>query len=192
VVTDGGAGAETASDAPAVASAADESDLVIGSALRLAAKNRLILSVLREGRDWDEDAVIGSIRDELAALLTEKETELERLRKTRKKAGRRRGRATHADDFRRQDVPKLQAREAELLELIDALRGPLGDEAFLRRTADAARVSALDEMLEARLLPADLVVDDLDPVERMGRMADVREDIESLRRVRIAQGLIEP
>ncbi|BDI23409.1 hypothetical protein [Herbiconiux sp. L3-i23] len=131
---------------------ADEGMLLVSAALRLSAKNLIILRTLRDGADHDEQVLLDALRAEINDLIEEKRRELARLQQERTRAGRRLGWATKHDDYRKKDVPTLRLREAVARRLLVLLRARHQDEAYLRGILAESRDSALDEMLQNRLL----------------------------------------
>src|SRR5690606_38832822 len=79
----------------------EEGMLIVRAALRLAAKNQLILRALRDEQPYDRDELAAQIRAEMHDLAAEKRADAARLKKAAARAARRRGRAAHQTDYRR-------------------------------------------------------------------------------------------
>lgn len=161
----------------------DEGMMIARSALRMSAKNHLIVAALRSPDDFDEAALLERVRDDAAALAEEKDTEAGRLEGIAGKAAKRSGRASFHDDYRRQDVRALGLREQVNTEMARRLRALVEADEDLRELLSVARESALDDMLQARLVAA--IPFHLDPdylVERGQRLETLTRDLSILYR----------
>ncbi len=154
----------------------DEGMLVVAAALRMSAKNRLIVNVLRDRGSYDEDGLADAVREEIDALITEKERTAERLVAVATRASNRRGDALHQSDYRRADAGAIELRRAIELALAERLRAARDDEAAVDAIVDEARASAMEEMFRPRYLSSAPREPDRDYAEhrdeRMGRVAD--------------------
>ncbi len=161
----------------------EEGLLVVASALRLSLKNHIILRALRDGQRWDDSALAALVRQDIDALSREKREDSERLALATTRASRRRGRATHASDYRRDDVELLADREKINRTVAERLRELAHDDGYIAGVVARARDSALDEiLLAASALPmADATTD---PVERAARITALRGEIAQLPQVR--------
>lgn len=161
----------------------DEGMLIVRSALRMSAKNRLIMQVLGAGETFDEDALIEEVRADARSLAAEKSDEAERLEVVATKAAKRPGRATFHDDYRRQDVRALTLRERVGRETARRLYELGDDDKALRDLIHSARESALDDVIQARI--SAVMPYRRDPAyrrERNERMRALADDLAVLRR----------
>ena len=154
----------------------DEGMLVVAAALRMSAKNRLIVGVLRDRGTYDESGLADAVRDEIDALIAEKERTAERLIAVVARASNRRGDALHQSDYRRADAGAIELRRSIELALADRLRAARDDDQAVEAIVDEARGSAMEEMFRPRYLAS--APRDADPDyaerrdERMGLLAD--------------------
>ncbi len=176
---------DSALDVPAeeVDRLVDEGMLIVRSALRMSAKNRLIMQVLGAGETFDEDALIEEVRADARSLAEEKSDEAERLEVVATKASKKPGRATFHDDYRRQDVRALTLRERVGRETARRLYELGDDDTALRDLIHSARESALDDVIQARI--SAVMPYRRDPAyrrERNERMRALADDLAVLRR----------
>ncbi len=176
---------DSALDVPAeeVDRLVDEGMLIVRSALRMSAKNRLIMQVLGAGETFDEDALIEEVRADARSLAEEKSDEAERLEVVATKAAKKPGRATFHDDYRRQDVRALTLRERVGRETARRLYELGDDDTALRDLIHSARESALDDVIQARI--SAVMPYRRDPAyrrERNERMRALADDLAVLRR----------
>lgn len=154
----------------------DEGMLVVAAALRMSAKNRLIVGVLRDRGAYDEAGLADAVRDEIDALIAEKERTAERLVAVVARASNRRGDALHQSDYRRADAGAIELRRSIELALADRLRAARDDEAAIEAIVDEARGSAMEEMFRPRYLASAPREPEADYAERrderMGLLAD--------------------
>ncbi len=162
--------------------------LIAATALRLAVKNRVIMRVLAEREPFDDEWFASALREDIEALIAEREADADRLEATRASARRRLGRPRHFHDYRRADLRPLALREQLDLELARRLRELLDDEGFTRTTLARARESALDELVAAhqsrQLDLAGFARDERYVAEREERLESVRRDLAALQRAR--------
>ncbi|WP_210479256.1 hypothetical protein [Naasia sp. SYSU D00948] len=184
----GADGAGPAAAEPSSETHTDEGLLIAATAIRLGAKNRLIVHALRDGEPFDREWFTETLREDVEALAEERESDAQRLAAARASARRRLGRPRHFHDYRHADVRRLALREQADLELAQRLRALLGEEEFVGETLTAAQESALDEILSAeqarRAELAGFVADDRYIAEREERLAALRSDLEALQRAR--------
>ncbi len=177
-----------ASGDPAVDTHVDEGQLIAATALRLGAKNRLIVRAIRDGEPFDEHWFRDSLRADMELLAQEREADAERLEAARASARRRLGRPRHFHDYRHADVRPLALREQVDRDLAARLRSLLDDEDFLEEVLSAARESALDEIVGAhqqrQVELGGFSRDERYIEEREDRLASVRRDLEGLQRAR--------
>jgi hypothetical protein len=166
----------------------DEGVLIAETALRLAAKNRLIVHALRDQEAFDDQWFAGALAEDIDALIAERESDADRLDSVRTSARRRLGRPRHFHDYRHADVGPLALRARVDRELAGRLRELRDDEAFTERILSAARESALDDIVSAhasrQLDLSAFVRDDRYIAERPERVASVLRDLEALQRAR--------
>lgn len=162
----------------------EEGMLIVRAALRLAAKNQLILRALRDEQPYDRDELAAQIRAEMHDLAAEKRADAARLKKAAARAARRRGRAAHQTDYRRSDVAALEMRERVNLGIAEELRARSDDDDYLDGILDAARDAAVAELVSAGIgrAPFGFRPDrDYDRL-RESRMRVVKSDLERLAR----------
>lgn len=166
----------------------EEGMLIAATAIRLAAKNRVIVRTMGDREPFDEEWFAGTLREDIEALIAEREEDAERLDQVRSAARRRLGRPQHFHDYRRADLRPLALRAQVDLELAQRLRTLLDDEEFMRATLEAARESALDDVVMAhQSRQVDLTGFERDEryvAERDERVESVRRDLEALQRAR--------
>jgi hypothetical protein len=161
----------------------DEGMMIVRSALRMSAKNRLIMQVLGSGDVFDEDALIAAVRLDAESLAAQKSEEASRLEGVVTKAAKKPGRATYHDDYRRQDVRALTLREQVGRQTARRLRDLSADDSTLRELIHSARESALDDVIQARLSAVMPYRRDPDyRRERNERMRALTDDLAVLRR----------
>lgn len=141
----------------------DEGVLIAAAGVRLAVKNLMILTSLRDHADYDEERYLDAVRQELGNLADEKDADADRLARLRVDAGERRGLPTHHSDYRRVDTEALLRRWELSRGLARRLR-QLGEQpGFVGELVGEARESAWAEVaasVEAKLREAAKPVDD--------------------------------
>lgn len=161
----------------------DEGMLIIRAALRLAAKNQLIIRALRDEELYDRAELAAAVRAEMAELADEKEADAARLKKAGTRAARRRGRAVHQTDYRSGDVSALALRERINRRLAARLRQLADDDAFVDGVLEGARDAAMSELLSAGLSRTPVFRPDRDYERlRAARMRVVQRDLDDLAR----------
>ncbi|HEY8591024.1 MAG TPA: hypothetical protein VIL55_15870 [Naasia sp.] len=183
---------DTDSDAALAAAPGDQVEegvMIATSAIRLAAKNDLILRAFRDGTDYNAEAMAQLVRGEILALAEEKEQDATRADEVRRAVRRRWGRARHQHDYRRADRELLERREQVNSLLAARLRALCDDRTYVRTLADQARDAALDEIAysmrdKARALHSTAMVDEDYPIARTLRMQMIAHDLEELERTR--------
>lgn len=123
--------------------------MIARSAVTLALGNALILSALRDRRDYDGRDLTRRAREELLTLIEEEEREARHLASARESARFQDGWAEHTHDYRRRDVRALAAREKVARRVAEALREMLDDDAAIASLTAAARRRALDDLASA-------------------------------------------
>jgi hypothetical protein len=157
----------------------EEGILVSMAALRMKVKNRTIVWMLRDGKPWDDEAVRGMVREELAGLADELEREAERLAALRPKAARRIGRSKHQYDYGQEDVYLLRQREntnravaAQLVELGD-------DEVALDAVSAGVKHDNLMEIVSGSPLPFEpRSTDPLDPEQQRRAIRAIEDELQ--------------
>ncbi|MCU1438264.1 MAG: hypothetical protein JWP66_1351 [Naasia sp.] len=177
---------------PALADQVDEGVLIATSAVRLAAKNDLILRALRDGDEYDAGALAGAVRAELLALAEEKVEDARRVESVRRSVRRRFGVPRHQHDYRRADRAPLEKREQVNAALAVRLRALSEDDDYIRDIVARARDAALDEIAysmrdKARALYNTAMVDEDYEVARELRMQMIAHDLNELERTRGAR-----
>lgn len=167
----------------------DEGAMIATSAIRLAAKNDLILRAVRDGADYDAATMAALVRGEILALAAEKAQDASRADEVRRAVRRRWGTARHQHDYRRADRELLERREQVNSGLAARLRELSEDPDYVRTLANQARDAALDELAssfrdKARALHSTAMVDEDYPVARTLRMQMIAHDLEELDRSR--------
>jgi hypothetical protein len=175
----------------------DEGYLVAASALRLATKNGIILSTLRDERSWNENDAIDIARRAVDDLVDELTRTTERLAAEHQKAvppetdaepekappprfSGRRQRAARAErkklERQREEAERLSARRLTMLGVIERLRLTRDDSDALRSIALLARDDTLGELVQARLFPRRPAVKLTEEQERVA-IAGVKADL---------------
>jgi hypothetical protein len=129
----------------------EEGLLIVTTGLRLSARNRVVLDVLRDGADVREASLVEAVRADAMALADEQRDAIARIERIRERAAGRRGQALHGADYRQGDVVPL-ARRARIAELLaERLEALALDQEALLAIVRAARGSAMDDMFDAAL-----------------------------------------
>lgn len=143
--------------------------------VRMAVKNRLIISALREGNDFDLDGLKAAAREEMLAQADENDATAARLRDEAKGHVAAKG----PEPLETGEVPgSVKKREAEEHRrrpivhdrLAEVLREDAADDEAVTRIVDQARQDAWDEVgreFAKRLKPPGFVPDNLEDYERM-------------------------
>lgn len=182
----------------------DEGYLVAESALRLATKNGLILTTLRDGGSWSEEHALGLARRAADDLLVELTATAARLTRESERAAplvpaeldeaapaphglRRPGRSERARlnrerkrvERQREEAERLVARTRTMLGVIDRVRLTRDDDDRLREIALRARDDTLAELVQARLIPRQALVEQTAEQQREA-IAGVKLDLARL------------
>ncbi len=138
----------------------DEGHLVAVSALRLAIKNGMILTTIRDGEPWSDDAAVAIGRRSVDALVTELSTTAEHLAaQPRPSTGSSRARSQRARAARdREEAARIDARRRTLTGVVERLRATREDDDVMLELAQRARDDVLAELVHARLIPRASVV----------------------------------
>lgn len=127
----------------------DEGALIAGAAARIAIKNKLILRILRDGKDFSATWLDTAVRKELRALAKEKATDATRVTKITEKARDLPGDAEANDDYRSNDVENLERRHAMLVGLVERLNQLADDDTYMQELATAVHERAWEEISAA-------------------------------------------
>ncbi|CAN5179824.1 hypothetical protein BH11ACT3_BH11ACT3_02410 [soil metagenome] len=149
----------------------DEGAMIVASTVRMAVKNLIIISALRDGRDFDEDAMLLEAQSELLRLAAEKREDAVRIGQFGEQAEGRFGKARHQTDYHESDIEALDLRGEVSLALADRLDELSRDEAYGRDLVEKARDSAFAEFassVEQRLAGTPQSGSGRDPKYRTG------------------------
>ena len=142
------------SAATAPQSEAAEGLLLIEYACRLAVKNALVVTALRDDGPLDRAAAARTAATELRHLAAQAVASADRMVEERATARQVGGRPLHEHDYRRTDTRNLVRRERAYREVAERAIAWSRDDAHLDRLVEAARAAAWDEVaaaIEARL-----------------------------------------
>ena len=169
-----------------------EGALVALSAVRLATKNGLILATLRERTPWQEDAALAIARHALLALIDELEADAVRIDRDARTAtaavraaraasvsGPASRRSRTERTRLRDEVQRLEARALSMRGVVERLRVTEADEELRRKVVLRARDEALNELMQARLIPRAPLVPPSAEAER-NAIAGVKADLARL------------
>jgi hypothetical protein len=123
----------------------DEGAMIVASTVRMAVKNLIIVSALRDGRDFDPDAMLVEVQSELRRLADEKREDAARIEQFGERAEGRFGKARHQWDYHESDLEALDLRENVSLALAERLEALSHDEAYGRDLVEKARDAAFGE-----------------------------------------------
>jgi hypothetical protein len=126
-----------------------EGVIVARSALRLAVKNAVILSTLRDARPWNTDEVTKLAREAVNALMVELRATADRL-DAEHSAMHGHGRRVKRQDAR-QEAARLTLRAQTARGVVSFLRQLRDDDAAIARLVQSARDDTLMELTKARL-----------------------------------------
>lgn len=133
----------------------DEGVLIAKAAVTLDVKNFIILSALRDGKDFDLDSVRAQVRAELRELVTENEQNSNRLQELAIGVQTSRGVPGNSEGYENDDHPTLTKRAVIHMMLGAELERLCEDDEFVASLAERARVAAWDDVggaIESRLL----------------------------------------
>ncbi|MBX9472446.1 hypothetical protein [Microcella sp.] len=126
-----------------------EGVLVARSALRLAVKNGVIMSTLRDARPWSTDEVTTLAREAVDSLIAELSATAERL-DAEAAAHPVRGRGRRRHDAER-ELSRLELRARTARGVVQRLRRMRTDDSAIARLVETARDDTLTELTKARL-----------------------------------------
>lgn len=162
---------------PPLSRLVDDGLLIAGSAVRIAARNRIILRALRDGCDFDAQWLQQSIRHELETLAAEKSTEHARLAETMALIRPTSKAATDGD------LSNLERREQVTAALAERLEQLADDSEWIEETAAVVHANAWDEVADAivaRALVHQVPQQPLDDDERELRIGGLLVDLATL------------
>lgn len=161
----------------------DEGHLVAVSALRLAIKNGMILSTIRDGEPWSEDAAAAIGRRAVDALVAELAATAEHLAAQASAppaVGGTRLRSPRARAAReREEAERIDGRRRTLLGVVERLRATREDDRLMHELAARARDDVLAELVHARLIPREGLVA-LSEDEQREAIEGVKADLQML------------
>jgi hypothetical protein len=161
---------------PPIDDLVDEAMMIAESAARLALANHLLVRAVRDGAAHSPEHVAEDARQELLRVAAESENGAKELDDVIAVASTRGGRARRQDDYRAEDVDRLERRRDILLLLADRLRTAAEDAETTERVGRMARDAALDGILSAYAL-ANTRRPATDPSTLEERRALVRADL---------------
>ena len=154
-----------------------EGVLVARSALRLAVKNGVIKSTLRDARPWSTDDVTALAHEAVDSLIAELSATADRL-DAQAAAHPVRGRGRRRRDAER-EVRRLELRARTARGVVQRLRRMRDDDLAIARLAETARDDTLMELTKARL-QADHEFANQSADERRIAMEGVTADLQDL------------
>jgi hypothetical protein len=162
-----------------IARAVDEGLLIAKSALAMDVKNHIIVTALRDDRNFAEQDVAGFVREELGKLQKEYENYSKRMDKLAVTAVDAAGPQSDSHDYRPEDYKALTKRGTIYREMAEQLKRWRKDDEFIGTVAESAREQAWSEVgraITARLAWWIHPVGDPDyDVERESRLRTLRE-----------------
>lgn len=129
--------------------AVDEGLLIAKSALAMDVKNHIIVTALRDDRNFAEQDVAAFVRDELGKLRKEYDSYSKRMDKLAAKAVDTEGPQSDSHDYRPEDYTALTKRGSIYREMAEQLGRWRNDEEFLGAVAESAREQAWSEVGKA-------------------------------------------
>ena len=170
----------------------DEGALIVASTVRMAVKNLIIVSALRDHIDFDEDAMLAEVRSELHRLADEKREDADRIERFGELAEGRFGKASHQTDYHESDLDSLDLRTQVSRSLAERLDELSTDDAYTRDLVEQARERAFEEFassVEQKL--AGIPQTSTDASYRKGRAERLRQlvkvDLAELERAQIPE-----
>ncbi|WP_105567785.1 asparagine synthase [Microbacterium halophytorum] len=124
------------------ADAISEGEQIAVSAARLEIKNRILVTTIAAGENFDPDMLLPQAREAVERLAVESEDAAEALRRLRKRAWGRHSQSHGTHDYRDKDVRNLRRRAKQSTGVAKRLRELLGDDDRLRTIIEQARDAA--------------------------------------------------
>lgn len=140
------------------------------AAARLQVKNRILVSTISLGENFDPAHFVPAAREAIASLAAESEQAADAANAARKRAWGRHSQPHGTHDYRDRDVRNLRRRAKQYAGVAKALRDRIGDDEWLRGLVEAARDAAWHdvELNLDRRLSIEAMRPDQDPdYERM-------------------------
>ena len=163
--------------------ALDEGLMIAAYATRLALKNSITISVLRDGEPFQTQRFLSEARSVVRGLAEESSNAAARIASDREWASHLDGPSEHVHDYRPVDDLNLRRREALSHALADALVDRANDESFLLELIEHARDDAwfdIARSIEERLV-ARQAATQVDPADRLLRIQELIEiDLQAL------------
>ncbi len=174
---------------PSIEAQIEDGVLVALAAARLAVTNRLIVGLLRDGKDYDAGWVRDLVTAQILQLAAEKEKDARRVRGLRRVARERPGAAESPDDFRARDAHTLERRAAVSAGLASRLTDMATDPQVVDDIAGRAHGAFLDEFevsvaRGARAFESPVTNQALTAKDRASELKHLADDLERLRRGR--------
>ena len=120
--------------------------LVADVAVRMTVKNAIIMNALKEHADYDEEQIIGMVRDSLEELASERERDSRHISRVREEV-KKRGRSSWSETvYGTNDSRTLRHRQEVYAGVAVELRKRIEDEKYLAETAERARTLAWREI----------------------------------------------
>lgn len=175
---------------PSIDAQIEDGVLLSLSAARLAVTNRLIVRSLRDGKDYDEQALRLRVTTEIQKLAAEKEKDAARISGVRATVGEKPGAAGSPNDFRARDGKLLDRRAAVSAGLAARLAELAIDPVVVGDIAERAHRAFLDEFEVSVASGARAFRNPrgapLTAMERTAELQRLSEDLDELARVRRA------
>ena len=168
---------------PSLDDLVEEGVLLAAAGVRLAVKNLVIRTSLRDRLDYSETRYREAVREELLNLAHEKRVDAARIGAQLARARQREGRPTHATDYRIVDVAALGRREEVSRALAHRLEELSEDAPFVLQLVRTARSDAWREIgasIEAVAARRSAPPDDDYGRERAERMMHLLGDLAEL------------
>jgi hypothetical protein len=144
---------------PAVVQVAVADGLLIArAAATVAMANHIIVHALRDQADFDQDETRAAVAEEITHLADEQESLASRMRETRGKALRSRGRSRHQFDYGPDDNEALALRQAISSTVSTELRALRDDSAYVDEIVLAARDRAWNDIGSAIMTQVNSIV----------------------------------
>jgi len=134
---------------PRLSDAVAEGLTIASAAVRLDVKNRILVDTLTAGADFDVERFVPVARSAVLAMAAEAQAEADRVEHERRRARRRISPSGGTHDYRYRDAENLALRRRQAERVAEGLRRRAADEGALRRTVEAARQAAWDEVSRA-------------------------------------------
>ncbi len=111
-------------------------------AVRMAAKNFIIINAMGDQASYDEEAVMEAVRDELEALAIEKHADALRIAEVRQQREKSLGKWLKKDPTEVEESSQMERRQQSYELLADELTNLQDDDDYIRESAEKARQQA--------------------------------------------------